>query len=388
MHIPLIRVVVPRALLSRFGWRRGRHVKSPHAEVHPLEARTALCSVGAAPVAEAALAAPAPVEVPAVVVEPAPPAADVRPAARKRRGAGRPGPVQVLAENLTTPTLCAEVDNVNVPLSVDRPLSGLTFTVEAHHPAYPVAEDHRAADFGNCPAVLTAGGGGPQQVFHVYDDHVATALEAVSDPNFHEPGMRVRVGAASVNDVHFVRLIRRIGATDSWPEVLVLYSDGNLRLKPQAPPEGGDPAYGGDPVFGSSLIVGPAPRGERPVAQIRSVSYVPSKGAFRLKYEAGGAATLRLLRADREGTRVQVVARYPTSPQVPFATLRSMFVREGNADVDTVQWQDPSGAVRGTDVATFGSARGTAFGFGRSMTSLHNTSAPDVWVGDLVSRKR
>lgn len=386
----LISLTAVGALVALAWWCRheGRDTGGPRAEAQWLERRVALCAVGAGPANEAAeTAQPAETSVPPTVPMRAVPQVG-RAVGKGRRDAGRSAPLQVLAENLTTPTTCAEVDNVNVPLSVARPLSRMSFTVEARHPAYPFAEDHRAADFSNCPDMVSDGGRGPQRVFHVYDNHLSTAVEAVSDPNFHQPGMRVRVAGVAMDDVHFVRLIRKIAGADSWPEVLVLYSDGNLRIKPQAPPVGGDPAYGGDPVFGSSLIIGPAPRGERPVAQIRSVTFVPSKGAFRLKYEAGGAATLRVRRADPEATRVEVVARYPTSPDLPFATLRSMFVRVGNADVDTVQWQDATGAVRGADVSGFGSAEGTAFGFGRSVMSMHNTSAPDLWVGGVVPRQR
>jgi hypothetical protein len=194
--------------------------------------------------------------------------------------------------------------------------------------------------------------------------------------------MSVRVGSAAVADVHFIRLIRKTPDADSWPEVLVLYSDGNLRLKPQAPQSGGDP------VFGSSVVIGPAPRGERPVAQIRSVTYLTSRRSLRVRYQSGGAATLRVRRADRQLTRVEVVGRYPTSSDVPFATVRSMFVSEGNADVDTVWWQDASGVVDGAALNSFTSGRGTAFAFGRSVRSLHNTSAPDLWIGGLCATVR
>src|SRR5205814_6670028 len=170
------------------------------------------------------------------------------------------------------PTMCAEEDNVNVPLFLPTPSSRFSFTVDARHPGYEVTQDHREPDFSNCPPAVSAGGGA-QQTFAIYDDHAATAIVAVRDPNFHQPGMRVRVGAGSVADVQFIRVIRRIAGTDSWPEVMVLYSDGNLRLKAQASPAGVDPAFGSDRVFGSSVCVGPARVGERPVAGIKILTY-------------------------------------------------------------------------------------------------------------------
>ena len=59
----------------------------------------------------------------------------------------------------------------------------------------------RDPDFSNCPPTLPARGGA-QQAIPLYDDHVSTAIVAVRDPNFHMPGMRVRVGTESVADVH------------------------------------------------------------------------------------------------------------------------------------------------------------------------------------------
>jgi hypothetical protein len=276
---------------------------------------------------------------------------------------------------------------VNVPLSLEAPATKFAYTIEARHPGYEIGHDSRDADFTHCPPATSAGGGA-QQIIPLYDDHVSTAVVAVRDPNFHQPGMRVRAYGASVADVHFIRVIRRIAGTDSWPEVLVLYSDGNLRLKPQAPPTGGDPAFGGDPVFGSSVIVGPASVGERPVAGIASVNYVPSKQSLHVNYAAGGKSILRLVQADRSVTRVRVVARYATSRERPFATLRSMFVAEGNADVDAVAWTNTAGAACADTITGLKAGQGTEFQFGRLIHSQHNTSAPDIWIGALSYKAR
>jgi hypothetical protein len=292
----------------------------------------------------------------------------------------------ILAQNLTTPTSCAEEDNVNVPLSVTGPSVKVVFTIEARHPRYEIGQGNHDADFSNCPP--SAGGVmTPQETVPLYDDHVSTALVGVRDPNFHHAGMRVRVGGTTVDDIHFIRLIRRIDNTDSWPEVLVLYSDGNLRLKPQAPLSGGDELLGGDPVFGSSVVVGPAPRSARPVADVQGVTYNAADGSLLVRYVGGGTAKLRLGRVDRTVTRVQVVGRYHSSPDLPFATVRSMFVAEGNCDVDDVVWTETSGATRDDAIAAFGSGRGSDFLFRRAARSRHNTSAPDLWIGHLRSRR-
>jgi hypothetical protein len=308
--------------------------------------------------------------------------------ARGRR-APSSAPLMVVT-NLTTPTQCAEEDNVNVPLTPAGNVRKLAFSIEARHPAYEIGQDSRDADFSNCPpAPPSTGAAAPPETVSLYDDHVSTAIVGVRDPNFHRPGMRVSAGGAPADGVHYIRLIRRIAGTDSWPEVLVLYSDGNLRLKPQAPPSGGDAAFGGDPVFGSSVVVGPAPQSQRPVADIRSVRYSPSDQTLHVRYAARGSrADLRLGRVDRLVTRVRVTARYPSGPAVAFATLRSMFVSDGNNDVDSVAWADEGGAVRQENMGAFRTATASAVSFTRALRSRHNTSAPDIWIGDLNHRRR
>jgi hypothetical protein len=317
----------------------------------------------------------------------------MEPEALERRTFLCPAPASapvMSATNLTTPTACAEEDNVNVPLSLARPVRRFSFSIEARHPGYDIGQDSRDADFTHCPPPpLPAAPGAAPETVPIYDDHVATAIVGVRDPNFHRPGMLVSAGGAPATGVHFIRVIRRIAGTDFWPEVLVLYSDGNLRLKPQAPAAGGDRAFGGDPVFGSSVVVGPAPQSQRPVADIRWVRYSPAKQTLHVRYAARGArADLRLARADRFVTRVRVTARHPAGPAVPFATLRSMFVADGNNDVDSVAWAESGGAVRQETVGAFRAATGSAFAFLRALRSRHNTSAPDVWIGDLKHCRR
>jgi hypothetical protein len=194
--------------------------------------------------------------------------------------------------------------------------------------------------------------------------------------------MKVRIGKKVTKGLHFIRLIRKIKDEDSWPEVLVLYSDGNLRIKPQA-------ARGGvDPVFGSSVIVGPARRAERPVADISAVTYFPKSDSFNLTYGDGSKATLKLAAVNRRFTRVKVDAQYVATPSVPFATLRSMLVTEDNSDTARVAWTDKGGAKHDDLITSFDDgSRGSSFFFYRKSVSKHNTSAPDVLISDFVIGK-
>src|SRR5437870_4366333 len=57
----------------------------------------------------------------------------------------------MFSSNGSTPTLCAEEDNVNIPMAIAKGRHHVSFTIEATHPRYDIGEDHRDADFTNCP---------------------------------------------------------------------------------------------------------------------------------------------------------------------------------------------------------------------------------------------
>jgi len=77
--------------------------------------------------------------------------------------------------------------------------------------------------------------------------------------------------------------------------------------------------------------------------------------------------------------RVDITVNYPTGT-LPFATFRSMFVADGNADVDHVRWKDASGALHDDAIMTFSGGEGTEWFFYRRTRSQHNTSAPDIRI--------
>jgi hypothetical protein len=68
-----------------------------------------------------------------------------------------------------------------------------------------------------------------------------------------------------------------------------------------------------------------------------------------------------------------VSVAYPIGGRAPMAMLRSMFVAEGNADVDRVA--DDTGVVR---IPDFDETSGRSLFFFRGVRSMHNTSAPDL----------
>lgn len=273
------------------------------------------------------------------------------------------------ATNRSSRTACAEEDNVNVSFS-GRISS---FVIEATHPTYPVAPDSCAPDFSNCPTA-PAGFPFPPGVFKLFDDG-ETVVEAVREASWWRPnGMAAAVDdRPQVMDVHYIRIYRRIAGTSEYPQVLVLYQDGNLRLIPQ-PPVGASSV-----CFGSSVIIGSAVPASRPIAEIASITYLSGSGSLEIKYKEGGAATIILLEVNRTRTRAQVNVIYPTD-LLPFATFRSMIVADGAADVDHVKWVDAAGVTRDDPILTFPGGSGTEWFFYRQTRSRHNTSAPDIRI--------
>jgi hypothetical protein len=284
-------------------------------------------------------------------------------------------PPLTTAHNLSTSTLCAEEDNVDIPIS--GPVGA--FVIEATHPTYDVGIDNCQADFRNCPS-----SGGGDFVFSpgewkLYDDGV-TVVVAVRLEHWWRPnGMTFAVDdGAPVDNVHYVRIHRRIAGTSEYPEFLALYMDGSLRLIPQPPV--GRPFV----CYGSSVLIGPAVNDPRPIAEIASARYLSATQTLELTYRSGGTARLDVSEVDRAHAKVTVHAGYPTGEQQPFATLRSMYVTDGNADVDHVRFLDEAGTEETEPILGFTEATGRDWFFHRVTRSAHNTSAPDITVRALA----
>ncbi|HUI07091.1 MAG TPA: hypothetical protein VL486_08795 [Verrucomicrobiae bacterium] len=273
-----------------------------------------------------------------------------------------------VATNASTSTLCAEEDNVNVALSGQVK----AFSIEATHPMYAVSNSDCSANFSNCPPPETGYPFTPL-VAKLFDDGV-TVVEAVRESEWWRPnGMLASVDTGpAVTNMHYIRLYRKIADANEWPQFFVLYMDGNLRLIPH-PPQGLSYV-----CFGSSVIVGPAVVTNRPIAEISAVRYVSSSNAVEVMYAGGGTATLDVSEVTRTNARVRVSVGYPTT--VPFATFRSMYVEDGNADSDHVEWQSFSGTTNTAPILTYPGGEATEWFFYRSTASVHNTTAPDIRI--------
>jgi len=101
-------------------------------------------------------------------------------------------------------------------------------------------------------------------------------------------------------------------------------------------------------------------------------------------YREGGTAILSLNEVNRSMARVKVTVNFSTDI-LPFATFRSMYVSDGNADVDHVRWQDFNGVIHDEQIMAFQGGEGSALLFYRSNWSKHNPSGPDIAIKNFIA---
>jgi hypothetical protein len=293
-------------------------------------------------------------------------------------------PAQELAVdvvNASTPTLCAENDNVDL-----RFFSAATrrFAIEAIHPAYigAIAVDHAAPDFSNCEM-----GGGPGQKFEPRRITLYETLEwqLVGHvlPNFWRTSqVPVRVGEHIETGLHLLQLWRRF--EDRAEEALVLYPpDGYWRARPLPPARLRWSAYG------SSFLLGPVETEARPFVDIVDIAFEPATRSFRLLFRRGGAATLRLASLDQDRIVLEAGLDPPIGAPYPFAALRSMFVTEINADAAHVAWRGKNDkGWHEAPIMNFARENVIALWTGRTVLSRHNLSAPDLLFRDFGASLR
>jgi hypothetical protein len=274
--------------------------------------------------------------------------------------------------NDSEPVLCAEKDNVTLTFASPEVRR---FRIEAHHPAYigALREDRFAPDFTACPPDLTRATTEvkPPRRVTFYED-VETWVTGYNFPAFWRPhDVPFRIGDRVERGLHVVQLwVRR---DERAEEVVVIYpGDGYWRIRPLPPRHLGWSAYG------SSFLVGPVVVEERPLVKLKAIEFDPAAKTFRIDFEAGGSATLRLDALDRDRLALDVTLDRAVGGG-PFAALRSMYVTEFNADVARVAVrEDGAPAWREEPVMGFKGARATDVWTGRLVPSRHNTSAPDL----------
>jgi hypothetical protein len=287
--------------------------------------------------------------------------------------------VAVDVQNASTPTLCAETDNVYVKLTSPE---ARHFAIEAVHPNYigTIVVDRAAFDLHNCPELAAAPiiTEKPKRV--TIFETPELQLVGLTIPNFWRRNLvPVRVGDRVETGVQLLQLWVR--SQDRAEEVLVLYpQDGYWRARPLPPANLKWSAYG------TSFLVGPIEHQQRPFVDIKEVVFDPVTKTFRLTFTRGGSATLRVETLDIEHQVLDVTLDAPVN-ELPFAALRSMFVTEINNDVAHLGWR-----VKGaqnwerTPLMDFKRASAVEVWAGRLVPSRHNTSAPDMVLRDFKGR--
>lgn len=272
------------------------------------------------------------------------------------------------AENESNSTACAEEDNVNVPI-FSFPGQVSRFRVTATHPTYEVGDDNCTPDFSGCGSGAEGTTVQTVDTCQILWDDGINVIEVCTEPSWWRPFSMSVVVDSQIANGHRVAWYRKIEGEASWPQFLVLYEDGNMRLKPHPPV--GRP----DVCFGSSVIIGPADTAPRPYVDIEKVWVNPSVLSLDIIYRNEEEAHVDLS-VDRSQASAEVEVGYSTSEEVPFATFRSMWVSDGNADVDHVRNQDGDFPILGD----WACLRGPWWFFHRNVRSTHNTSAPDIRI--------
>jgi len=272
--------------------------------------------------------------------------------------------VNYWAENRSYSTTCAEEDNVNVPIFGSQVSH---FRVVATHPTYcPCAYDDCPPDFSGCPP---DGNGGTETCTTLWDKDGINVIEVCILSDWWRPYSMNCVVDSETASCHYLRWYRKIVGENSFPQFLVLYEDGNMRLKPH-PPKGIE-----DVCFGNSVIIGPAVPATRPYVDIQEVRVNPTAPSLDITYRNGETAHINLS-VDRSQAVGEVEIGYSTSTGIPFATFRSMWVEDGNCDVDHIQSADGDFPILGS----WTSLNGPWWFFYRKFWSKHNTSAPDIRI--------
>jgi hypothetical protein len=289
---------------------------------------------------------------------------------------GAPAPVEVEFVDASRPTRCAEEDNIHVPM---RGEGIAAFRIVAEHPPYiaSVAEERSAPDFTDCDMSNDPVHRFTPRTVVLHEDASLRIVGHAFETFWRPEVVDVHVGGRTEAGLHLVQVIRRGPPRDV--EMLVVYpSDGYWRAKPLPPPHLPDTAYG------SSFLVGPIETRGRPMVALRRIDVDPATLTFRLSFAGGGRGTLVIVDAGAARTELAVTLDPPVPAGRPFAALRSMFVREDQADVALASHPADGPAAARAPILGFGGFRAASARVGREVPSNHNLGAPDMVFRDFV----
>jgi hypothetical protein len=282
---------------------------------------------------------------------------------------------RVAVSNHSRATTCAEVDNIDIRFS-GTGVNG--FSIAAKHPAYInwIDRDRTEADFTTCDMSGDPSFAASPRTVTIHEDAEWRLVGHTFESFWRGDVVPTRVGARREDGLHLLQLFRM--HKHAWIEVLVLYPpDGYWRPKPLPPARFADTGYG------SSFLIGPIEQQGRPLVRLSDIEFDPPTRTFRLAFALGGAVTLTLAQVEIAGLRLDVRFSQPADAR-HFAGLRSMFVTTLNADVaEAGESGNGIRPERRFPILDFKRRAADGAWFGRTIPSLHNSSAPDVSFFDF-----
>jgi hypothetical protein len=280
----------------------------------------------------------------------------------------------VTVENKSEPVLCAEKDNIYIPVSSKVVTN---FRISAIHPSYigGLIADRWAADWANCDF----GGDLPPgqkpimpERITLYEDLEWQLIGLRYHEFWRKENVPVKVGGKSFDNIHLVQVWMR--NNNSQEEILVVYPpDGYWRARPLPPSHMKWTAYG------SSFLVGPVEIDGRPIVLMKDITFDPKAKSFAMNFTRGGSATLSIAKITDERQDLNIVFSDLVPRDKPFAALRSMYVTEFNNDAARIAWRAKGAQSWGeAPIMDFKPFEAVEVWMGRHNYSRHNTSAPDM----------
>lgn len=212
-----------------------------------------------------------------------------------------------------------------------------------------------------------------EQAFDYYDDG-DVVIQGV-DLDFwwqYNKNMTVTINDKIFSNANYIRVYKKVPWThDQYGQTMVIYQDGMVRLLPITP-------SGTDWIpYGSSVLIGESdPRHHRPSASIKTIDINVKNMSMNILYENGNKAKLHMRSSFSETILTISDVTYKNREENSFLTFMSMWVANGNSDVDHV-------SVNGNmthRITDWTELYGTSFVFYRKCISKHNTMSPDIWV--------
>ena len=215
----------------------------------------------------------------------------------------------------------------------------------------------------------------PTRIFHMYDDGERLVEGASIDFWWlinHTMTVRILDTEEVFHEADYFRIYSRKPWTKhKFSQIFVIYQDGNIRILPYAPQR-----FDWIP-FGSSILLGQIdPTLHRPFASIKHIAMLMKTLTLWIYFSDGGSLTLQIVpNLNHTIIKVRDIDYVKDRRKHPLVTFRSMWVDNGNSDVDHVI---VDGHYDQHIMSDWHILKGSSFEFYRKCISKHNTQSPDI----------